>query len=69
MKRKGDNALEQIDRKREKRRLIHMQIDDYIAENKLPDTVRCRLETLAKFVKDAVYASKEADVAHQVSYL
>ncbi|KAL3993759.1 Nrap family protein, partial [Acanthocheilonema viteae] len=69
MKRKGDDTLEQIDRKREKRRLICMQIDDYIEEIKLSNVERCKLETLAESVKSAIYAAKEAKVAHQVNDL
>lgn len=68
MKRKGDDALEQIDRKREKRRLICMQIDDYIDEIKLSNEERCKLEALAESVKKAIYGAKEAKVAHQVNY-
>uniref|UniRef100_A0A1I8ER67 Nucleolar protein 6 n=1 Tax=Wuchereria bancrofti TaxID=6293 RepID=A0A1I8ER67_WUCBA len=69
MKRKGDDALEQIDRKREKRRLICMQIDDHIEEIKLPDAERCKLEALAETVKSAIYAAKEAKIAHQMNDL
>lgn len=68
MKRKGDDALEQIDRKREKRQLICMQIDDYVEEIKLTAAERCKLETLAESVKNAIYTANEAEVAHQVSY-
>uniref|UniRef100_A0A158Q7J7 Nucleolar protein 6 n=1 Tax=Elaeophora elaphi TaxID=1147741 RepID=A0A158Q7J7_9BILA len=69
MKRKGDDALEQIDREREKRRLVCMQIDDYIEEIKLPIAERCKLERLAEAVISAIYAAKEAEVAHQMSDL
>ncbi|VDK78472.1 unnamed protein product [Onchocerca ochengi] len=70
MKRKGDDdTLEQIDRKREKRRLICMQIDDYIEEIKLPSAGRCKLEALAEFVKNAIYAAKEAEVAFKMDDL
>lgn len=66
MKRTGDDTLEQVDQKRGKRRLICMQIDDYIEEIKLPSTKRCKLETLAESAKSALFAAKEAKIAHQV---
>uniref|UniRef100_A0A915PV07 Nucleolar protein 6 n=1 Tax=Setaria digitata TaxID=48799 RepID=A0A915PV07_9BILA len=69
MKRKLDDGLEQIDRKREKRRLICMQIDDYIEDIRLSDGERCKLEELAESVKRAIYAAKEAKNAHQMSDL
>ncbi|CAG9533984.1 unnamed protein product [Cercopithifilaria johnstoni] len=69
MKRKGDVALEQIDQKRGKRRLICVQIDDYVEEIKLPSAERCKLETLAESVKNAIYAAKEAKYAHKVNDL
>uniref|UniRef100_A0A1I7VA14 Nucleolar protein 6 n=1 Tax=Loa loa TaxID=7209 RepID=A0A1I7VA14_LOALO len=69
MKRKGDDASELIDRKREKQRLVCMQIDDYIEEIMLPDAERRKLETLAESVKSTIYAAKEARIAHQMNDL
>ncbi|MCP9261486.1 Nucleolar protein 6 [Dirofilaria immitis] len=69
MKRKGDDTLEEINREREKRRLICMQIDDYIEEIKLSNVEKCKLETLAESVKSAIYAAKEAEVAYQMDDL
>ncbi|VDK80887.1 unnamed protein product [Litomosoides sigmodontis] len=69
MKRTGDDTLEQIDQKRGKRRLICMQIDDYIEEIKLPSAERCKLETLAESVKSAIYGAKEAKLAHKIDDL
>lgn len=65
MKRRGDEN-EEFEKKRERRRLICMQIDDFIDEVKLSDVERKQLESLAHSVRSVIYATEEAKTSHQV---
>ncbi|VDK36366.1 unnamed protein product [Gongylonema pulchrum] len=62
----GDGDSEEFEKKRARRRLICMQIDDFIDEIKLPDAQRNKLEELASTVKSLIYVAKEMKKAHQV---